>query len=64
MGFPNASVIKNPPANARDMLLISGLGRSLGKGNGHPLQYSSRENSMDRGTWWATGAWGITKSQT
>ena len=26
-----------------------GLGRSLGEGNGNPLQYSYLENSMDRG---------------
>ena len=28
------------------MDLIPGLGRSLGVGNGNPLQYSSLENSM------------------
>ena len=33
---------------------IPGLGRSPGEGNGNPLQYSCLENSMDRGTWWAT----------
>jgi len=27
--------------------LIPGLGRSLGEGNGYPLQYSGLENSMD-----------------
>ena len=26
----------------------------LGEGNGNPPQYSCRENSMDRGAWWAT----------
>ena len=34
-------VVKNPPANAgdtRDMGLIPGSGRSLGVGNGTPLQ--------------------------
>ena len=34
--------------------LIPGSGRSPGGGNGNPLQYSCLENSMDRGTWWAT----------
>ena len=34
--------------------------RSLGGGNGNPLQYSCLENSMDRGAWWATG---VAKSQ-
>ena len=39
------------PANAGDidMGLIPGLGRSLGGGNGNPLQYSRLENPMDRG---------------
>ena len=37
--------------------------RSHGEGNGNPLQYSCLENSMDRGTWWAT-VHGVTKSQT
>ena len=40
------------PANARDtgdMGLIPGSGRSLGEGNGNPLQYSCWENPMDRG---------------
>ena len=33
--------------------LITGLGQSLGEGNGNPLQYSCLENLRDRGTWWA-----------
>ena len=37
--------------------------RSPGGGNGYPLQYSCLENSMDRGTWWAT-VHGVTKGQT
>ena len=41
------------PANAGDMDLIPGLGRSPGEGNGNPLQYSCLENPMDRGAWWA-----------
>ena len=60
------SVVKNPPANAgdtRDMGSIPGLGRFSGIGNGSPLQYSCLENSMDRGTWWAT-VHGRAKSQT
>ena len=51
----------NPPANAEDVGSIPGMGRSPGKRNGYPLQYSFLENSMDRGAWWAT-AYGITKS--
>ena len=34
--------------------MILGLGRSLGVGNGNPIQYSCLENSMDRGAWQAT----------
>ena len=33
-------MVKNPPANAGDVGLIPGLGRSPGEGNGNPLQYS------------------------
>ena len=50
-------VVKNPPANAgdtRDMGSIPGLERSLGRGNGNPLQYSCLENSMDREAWRVT----------
>ena len=32
---------------------ILGLGRSPGERNGNPLQYSSLENPLDRGAWWA-----------
>ena len=35
--------------NAEDVDLIPGLGRSSGKGNGNPLQYSRLENPMDTG---------------
>ena len=47
-------VVKNPPANARDVRdsgSIPGSGRSPGVGNGNALQYSCLENSMDRGAW-------------
>ena len=39
---------------------IPELGRSPGKGNGYPLQYSCLENSMDGGAWLAT-VHGVTK---
>ena len=42
---------------------ISESGRSLGAGNGYPLQFSCLENSMKRGAWWAT-VHGVTKSWT
>ena len=57
MGFPDGTVLKNPPANARDTRdvgSISGSGRSLGGGNGNPLQYSCLGNPIDRGAWRAT----------
>ena len=60
------SAVKNLPANAgdtRDMGLIPWWGRSPGVGNDNPLQYSCRENFMDRGAWWAT-VHGVAKSQT
>ena len=59
-------MIKNLPTNAgeaRDAGLIPGSGRSLGVGNGNPLQYSCLENSMDRGAWGAI-ADGVSQSWT
>ena len=53
-GFPGSLVVKIPLANARVAALSPGSGRSLGKGNGNPLQYSCLESSMNRGAWWAT----------
>ena len=50
-------MIKNPPFNAgdiRDAGLIPGSGRSPGKGNGNPRQYSCLENPMHRRAWHAT----------
>ena len=52
--IPDVSVVKNPSANAGDTGLIPGSGRSPGRGNGNPLQYSCLENPMDRGAWRAT----------
>ena len=46
-------MLKNPPANVGDSGSIPGLGRSPGGGNGYPLQYSSLDNPMARGAWWA-----------
>ena len=39
---------------AKDMGSVPGSGKSPGEENGNPLQYSSLENPMDRGAWWAT----------
>ena len=49
-----ALVVRNSPANAGDGDSIPGLGRSLGEGNGNPLQCSSLGNPMDRRAWQAT----------
>ena len=57
---PGGSVVKNPPANARDAGSIPGSGRSPGEGNCNPLQYSCLENPMDRGAWRST-VYGVIK---
>ena len=49
-----AQMVKNLSANAGDLGLIPGLGRSPGEGNGNLVQYSCLGNPMDRGSWWAT----------
>ena len=53
-GFPYSSVGKESACNAGDLGSISGLGRSLGEGNGNLRQYSCLENLMDKGASWAT----------
>ena len=65
VGLPDGSEVKNPPANAADVGLVPGSGRSPGKGNGNPLQHSCLGNPMDRGAWRATvhgvvKEWGMT----
>ena len=47
LDFPGGSDGKASAYNAGDLGSIPGLGRSPGKGNGNPLQYSCLENSMD-----------------
>ena len=51
VGFPVGSDGKESACNAGNLGLIPGSGRSLGGGNGNPLQYSCLENSMDREAW-------------
>ena len=63
MGIPASSDNKESTYNAGDPGSILGSGRSPGEGTGNPLQYSSLENPMDIGIWWAT-VHGVTKSQT
>ena len=60
-GFPGSSNGKESACNSLDLGSIPGLRRSLGEGNGYPLQYSFLQNPMDRGAWWATVR-GVTKS--
>ena len=54
---------KESACSAGDLGVIPRSGRSLGEGNGNPLQYSCLENPMDRGAWQAT-VHRVTKSQT
>ena len=49
--FPSDSNGKEYTCNAGDLGLIPGSGRSLGRGNGNPLQSSCLENPMDREAW-------------
>ena len=41
--LPSDSMVKNMPANAGDMGLISGSGKFFGEGNSNQFQYSSWE---------------------
>ena len=49
---------KESACNVGDLSLIPGSGRSIGGGNGNPLQYSCLENS------WQATVHGVTKSWT
>ena len=67
MDFPGGSVVKNLPANARDIRdagLITGSGRSPGGGHGKPLQYSSLENPHGQGNLVGYNPWGCKESDT
>ena len=46
-------MVKKPPTKAGDMGSNPRSGRSLGEGNGKPLQYSCLENPIDRRAWQA-----------
>jgi len=57
LGLPQWLSVEKSACNVGDTSdtgLIPGSRRSLGGGNGSPLQYSCCENPMDRGAWWAT----------
>ena len=62
-GFASVSDGKDSARSAGDRRSILGSGRSLGEGNGNPLQYSCWENSRDRDAWQAT-VHEVKKSQT
>ena len=53
---------KESACNAGDPGFIPGLGRSLGGGNGNPLQFSCLENPMDRGACEGYSPWGRRES--
>ena len=57
-GIVGGSAGKESTCTAEDLVWIPGSGRSLGEGNGHPLQYSDLENSRD------CIVHGVVKSQT
>ena len=63
-----ALVVRNPPANAGDIIgsgSIPGSGRSSWGGQGNLLQYSCLGNPVSRGAWQARATvHGVTKSRT
>ena len=58
--FSGGSDGKESVYNARGLGLNPGLGRSSGKGNGNPFQYSCLENPVDGEAWKAP--WGHEES--
>ena len=64
LGFPGGSVVKNLPANARDLGSIPGSGRSYGEGHGNLLQNSYLKNPSDQGRPGRATVHRVTKSQT
>ena len=62
MGFPGGSVVKNLPASAGDVGLITGSGRFPGEGNGNPLQYSCLGNLHEQRSLADYSPWGSQKS--
>ena len=63
MDFPGGSDGKASAYNMEEQGSIPGSGRSLGEGNGNPLQYSCLEKPIDGGAWQAT-VHGVAKSWT
>ena len=63
LDFPGGLDSKVSAYNAGDPGSIPGPGRSPGKGNGNPLQYSCLGNPMDGKAWQAT-VHGVAKNRT
>ena len=63
VSFPSGSDGKESTCNVGDLGSILWLERSLGEGNGNPLQYSCLENPMGRGVWQTTDH-GVAKTWT
>ena len=57
-------MVRNLPANARDMGSIPESGRTPGGGNGTSLQYSYLGNLMDRRNLVGYSPWGHKESDT
>ena len=60
--FPSGLDSKESAFNVEELGSVLELGRSIGEGNGYPLQYSGLKNPTDRGAWKAT-VHGVPKSQ-
>ena len=54
-GLLGGSGGKESVCNVGDLGSVSGTRKSCGEWNGYPLQYTSLENSMDRGAWQSMG---------
>ena len=63
-GFPGGSEVKNSSANAGDAGSTPGLGRSPGKGQGNPLQYSCLENTHGQRSLADYSPWGCIELDT
>ena len=62
--FYDGSYSKESACNAEELGLIPGSGKSPGKGNGNPLQYSCLENPTDRGALARFSPWDLKESDT
>ena len=62
LGFPGSLHGKESTCNLGDQGLISGLGRSPGRGRGDPPQYSCLENSLGQSSLAGCSPWGHKES--